>query len=193
MSNILEFSFGPYTLKMISTTNKDEGSKQLSPLRYKLLLGHLSNALRIITYNEEKQQLTKEYIQALAIALLGCCDLPMSQPKNDEKEKQLSLSVFNRRVNNKPEYLILELKKDPNQQEAIFLSENPEFGQIIKLLSERFNIKQEVKQPNLCIVAASLGIMAIGNLTEEDVSNIIINTLQSHENILKKQIDVRLE
>jgi len=193
MSNILEFpySFGPYTLEMKKSENKDEGSKQLSTLSYKLLLGHLSNALRSITDNE-KQQLTK-YIRALAIALLGCFDLPMSQPKNDEQEQQFSLSVLNRRVNNKPEYLILELKKDPNQQEAIFLSENPKFGEIIKLLSERFKIQPEVEQPNLRIVAASLGIMAIGNLTEKDVFDIIIDALQSHENILKEQIDVRLE
>ena len=199
MSNILEFrySFGPYTLEMTKTTNKDEGSKQLSPLRYKLLLGHLSNALRSITDNEkdnEKQQLT-EYIKALAIALLGCCDLPMSQPKNDEQEKQFSLSVLNRR-RRQPEYLILRLEKDHDK--AIFLSENPKFGKIAELLSEKFNIKPEVKQPNLRIVAASLGIMAIGNLTignltEEDVYDIIMNAFQSYENILKEQIDVWLE
>jgi hypothetical protein len=35
--------------------------------------------------------------------------------------------------------------------------------------------------------------MAIGNLTEKDVSDIIIDALQSHENILKEQINVRLE
>jgi hypothetical protein len=152
---------------MTKTTNKDEGSKQLGPLSYKLLLGHLSNALRSITEgsitDNEKQQLT-EYIQALAIALLGC----MSQPKNDEQEQQLSLSVLNRRV--PPEYLILRLKKDHDQQEAIFLSENPKFGKITELLSESFKIQPEVKQPNPRIVAASLGIMAIGDLTEEDVS-----------------------
>jgi hypothetical protein len=119
----------------------------------------------------------------------------MSQPKNDEQEKQLSLSVLNRR-RRQPEYLILRLEKDHDK--AIFLPEKPKFGEIIKLLSERFNIKPEVEQPNLRIVAASLGIMAIGNLTignltEKDVSNIIINALQSYENILKEQIDVRFE
>ena len=86
----------------------------------------------------------------------------MSQPKNDEQEKQLSLSVLNRR-RRQPEYLILRLEKDHDK--AIFLPEKPKFGEIIKLLSERFNIKPEVEQPNLRIVAASLGIMAIGNLT----------------------------
>ena len=114
----------------------------------------------------------------------------MSQPKNDEQEKQLSLSVLNRR-RRQPEYLILRLEKDHDK--AIFLSENPKFGKIAELLSEKFNIKPEVKQPNLRIVAASLGIMAIGNLTEKYVSDIIIDALQSHENILKEQINVRLE
>jgi len=200
MSNILEFrySFGPYTLEMKKSKNKDEGSKQLSPLRYKLLLGHLSNALRSITDNEKdnekKRQLT-EYIKALAIALLGCFDLPMSQPKNDEQEKQLSLSVLNSRRAPQPEYLNLRLEENYDQKHdrAVFLSENPKFGKIIKLISKSFKIQSEVEQPNLCIVAASLGIMAIGNLTEKDVSDIIIDALQSHENILKEQINVRLE
>jgi hypothetical protein len=175
--------------------SENEGSKPLSTFSYKLLLGHLSDALlRTITDKEKKRQLT-EYIKALAIALLRCCDLHMSQPKNDEQEKKLSLSVLNRRVKNKPEYLILELKKDPNKQEAI---ENPKFGEIIKLLSERFNIQPEFEQPNLRIVVASLGVMAIGNstignLTEKDVFDIIIDALQSHKNILKEQIDVWLE
>ena len=193
MNNIREicYSFGPYTLEMTKTTNKDEGSKQLSPLRYKLLLGHLSNALRSITDNEKdnekKRQLT-EYIKALAIALLGCFDLPMSQPKNDEQEKQLSLSVLNSRRAPQPEYLNLRLEEHHD-----LFPENPKFREIIKLLSKRFKIQPEVEQPNLCIVAASLGIMAIGNLTEKDVSDIIIDALQSHENILKEQINVRLE
>jgi len=192
MNNIREvcYSFGPYTLEMIRTTKKDKDSEQLEPLRYKLLLGYLSDALGSITDNE-KQQLTK-YIQALAIALLGCCDLPMSQPKNDEQGKQLSLSVLNRRVP-QPEYLILRLKKDYYKQEVIFLPEKPKFGEIIRLLSEKFNIKPEVEQSNLRIVVASLGIMAIGNLTKEDVSNIIINALQSYENTLKEKIDMWLE
>ena len=104
------------------------------------------------------------------------------------------MSVLNRRV--PPEYLILRLKKDHDQQEAIFLSENPKFGKIIKLLSERFNIKPEVERPNLRIVAASLGIMAIGNLIKKDVYDIfkyVINALQLYEDILKKRIDVWLE
>jgi hypothetical protein len=83
--------------------------------------------------------LTK-YIQALAIALLGCCYLPMSQPKNDEQERQLSLSVLNRR-RRQPEYLILRLEKDHDK--AIFLSEKPKFGKLknyfLKVL--RFNQK----------------------------------------------------
>ena len=80
-----------------------------------------------------------------------CCDLPMIQPKNDKQEQQLSLSVLNRKVP-QPEYLILRLKKDHDQ--AIFLPENPKFVKITELLSERFNIKPEVEQPNLRIVAA---------------------------------------
>jgi len=196
MNNIREicYSFGPYTLEMTKSTNNDEGSKQLEPLRYKLLLGYLSDALGSITEgsitDNEKQQLTK-YIQALAIALLGCCDLPMSQPKNDEQESQFSWSVLNRRV--PPEYLILRLEEHHD-----LLPENPKFREIIKLLSKRFKIQPEVEQPNLRIVAASLGIMAIGNLTignltEEDVYDIIMNAFQSYENILKEQIDVWLE
>jgi len=128
---------------MTKSTNNDEGSKQLGLLSYKLLLGYLFDALGSITDNEkdnEKQQLTK-YTQALAIALLGCCYLPMSQPKNDKQKKQLSLSVLNRRAP-QPEYLILRLKKYHDQ--AIFLPENPKFVKITNYFLKGLILNQKL-------------------------------------------------